>query len=175
MRCARQSGFTLTELLITVVVIGILAAVAVPSYSAYVARGQRSAAKVALQQAAQYLERNYTSFGCYDYDTNANACATTASLPNAYAPIGGGQVTYAVTVTYPATPTVGQSFRLAAAPCGTASGGCTAPGSNTSFTDTTCGALLLDNTGLQAIDKSGAGSWATPDTTAADVAACWQR
>ena len=172
----RQSGFTMTELLITMVVIGILAAVAIPSYSAYVTRGQRGAAKVALEQAAQYLERNYTSFGCYDYDITASKCATTATLPNPNAPIGGGQVTYLITVSYPAAPTVGQSFQLAAAPCGTAATpGCTATGSNTSFTDGTCGALLLDNTGLQSVDTSGAGSWPTTAPAATLVASCWQR
>jgi len=170
----RSSGFTLIELLVTIAVVAVLTAIAIPSYSAYTVRGQRAAAKVALEQAAQFLERNYTTYGCYDYDTTANACANTATLPNKNAPADGGQHTYQLIVAFPAAPTVGQSFQLAAAPCGTSTTACPA-GSNTTFTDTTCGALLLDNTGQQAVDSSGAGSWAAADITPAKVTTCWQR
>jgi type IV pilus assembly protein PilE len=149
----RSSGFTLLELLITVVLVGILAAIAIPSYSAYVTRGQRAAAKAALEQAAQYLERNYTVYG--NYSTGASGVAVT--LPNPYAPTDGGQITYALSATFP-TP---QSFSLTAAPCGGAS--CPS-GSNSNFNDTDCGTLTLDNTGLK--NTSGG-------TLSAD--ACWSR
>jgi type IV pilus assembly protein PilE len=149
----RSSGFTLLELLITVVLVGILAAIAIPSYSAYVTRGQRAAAKAALEQAAQYLERNYTVYG--NYSTGASGVAVT--LPNPYAPTDGGQITYALSATFP-TP---QSFSLTAAPCGGAS--CPS-GSNSNFNDTDCGTLTLDNTGA----KSTTGGTLNPD-------ACWSR
>ena len=42
---ARQRGFTLMELMITVAVVGILAAVAFPSYTQYIVRANRSAAQ----------------------------------------------------------------------------------------------------------------------------------
>jgi type IV pilus assembly protein PilE len=70
-------GFTLIELMITVAVIAILAAVALPSYQQYVVRTQRSAATACLVEMGQFMERVYLSNLRYDQ----NAGAATA-LPN---------------------------------------------------------------------------------------------
>ena len=162
-----SSGFTLLELLVAMVLVAILAAIAIPSYSAYVIRGQRAAAKAGLEQAAQYLERNYTANGCYNYTQPADCqgqSGTALTLPSALAsaPNGGGAFTYAIAAAGFGT---GQSFTLTATPCGD-SGACTAAGSNTSFTDPDCDALSLDNTG----NKTASGA-----VGASNPSKCWDR
>ena len=61
----RQKGFTLIEVMIVVAIIGILSALAYPSYTEYIARGHRADARAGLLQAQQWLERAATATGVY--------------------------------------------------------------------------------------------------------------
>jgi type IV pilus assembly protein PilE len=61
-----SAGITLIELMIAVGIVGILAAIAYPSYQAQMRRGNRTDAKAELMKAAQELEKCFTRFGAYD-------------------------------------------------------------------------------------------------------------
>ncbi|NTV48351.1 MAG: prepilin-type N-terminal cleavage/methylation domain-containing protein [Geobacteraceae bacterium] len=62
-----NSGFTLIELLIVVAIIGILAAIAIPQFSAYRAKAYNSAATSDLKNGKTSLETYYTEYQTYPY------------------------------------------------------------------------------------------------------------
>ncbi|WP_275547072.1 type IV pilin protein [Pseudomonas sp. Marseille-Q0931] len=69
----RQSGFTLIEVMITVVVIGILASIAYPSYQEFVKRGNRTEGQAFLNEVAARQERYFAQNNEYitsDEDIN---------------------------------------------------------------------------------------------------------
>ncbi|MFC3608768.1 type IV pilin protein [Stutzerimonas tarimensis] len=61
----RQNGFTLIEMMIAVAILGVLVAIAYPSYTEHVSKGKRAEAKAALMEAAQNLERYFSVNGSY--------------------------------------------------------------------------------------------------------------
>lgn len=92
-----KSGFTLIELMVTVAIIAILAAIAVPSYQNYVRRGQLTEATSSLANYAVLLEQYYQ-----DNRTYLNGAACGVPVP------AGGSAQY---FTYGcASPAGGQSF-----------------------------------------------------------------
>jgi len=73
-------GVTLTELMIVVVIIGILAAIAYPNYRQYAARAKRNEAKAALLQIATNQERFYLQNNTYTEDLTALGFPTTPTF-----------------------------------------------------------------------------------------------
>lgn len=57
----RVGGFTLIELMIVVLVVGVLMAIAYPSYQGHVIKTRRAAASACMVEAAQFMERFYTT------------------------------------------------------------------------------------------------------------------
>lgn len=69
---ARAFGFTLIELMITIVIVGVLAAIALPSYSSYIARARRADARTQLIQVAQFMQQFYASNDSFSKDRANN-------------------------------------------------------------------------------------------------------
>ena len=72
----KQTGFTLIELMVTIVIIAILAAIAVPSYQQYIQRGKITEATSNLSSVSLQLEKYYADNRKYDNGT-AGTCGVT--------------------------------------------------------------------------------------------------
>jgi type IV pilus assembly protein PilE len=145
---ARVSGFTLTELMITVVIISILASIAVPSYMSSVRKSRRTEARTALLDLAAREERfmatnstysktasdlGYGSFpeatasGYYNLDVDINAPSRTAAATftaKATAAAGKGQDKDTNCYKFQLTQTGVQTSATSGGADTTATGGC---------------------------------------------------
>lgn len=113
MNSRRRKGFTLIELVIAIAIIGVLAAIAFPSYRNYVIRSSRSAAQTELLQLANLQEKIYLN-------SNGYAVSITAAY-NGRDNGGLGKTTgrtddgkYVLSITPNATPT--QVYTITATP-----------------------------------------------------------
>ena len=75
-----EKGFTLIELLVVVLIIGILAAIAIPAFLGQQEKAKDSTAKSAVRNAASAIEAFYTDKATYAGATKANLKAIEPSL-----------------------------------------------------------------------------------------------
>lgn len=124
----RQVGFTLIELMIVVAIIGIIAAIAYPSYQRNVENTRRTTAQADMVELSQWMERRFTSG--YDY---RNPDGSVPTLPFTTTPRDGSAVFYNLSFSGTVTR---NAFTLQAAPAGAQAGD-------------RCGTLTLTSAGVK--------------------------
>lgn len=134
----KRAGFSLIELMVAIAIIGILAAIALPSYQNYVRQSNRAVAKGILLDNAQLMEQFYTENNRYNQalDGTAKTAPDITQSPRA------GAAQYDIAIDFPTN----NSFVLTATPTG-------------SMTGDMCGALTLTNTGAQGAGGSVEDCW----------------
>ncbi|MBK1731990.1 hypothetical protein CKO41_09340 [Thiococcus pfennigii] len=125
----RPRGFTLIELMITVAIVGILAAIAYPSYQEQIRKARRADAQAALLELAQFMERYYTMNNTYA------GADDEGTLPFEKAPKDGDATYY--TIDFEGVPD-GTSYTLVATPAG-------------AMTGDKCGTLSINAAGVKGI------------------------
>lgn len=143
------AGFTLIELMITLLVIGILSAIAYPIYEHQMIESRRTEARSALLELAAREERYYATQNAYT--TDAASLGYTGSWPITIGSDNWYQMQQPVLSTNP------PGFTLTAVP---------APGS-VQQQDTTCATLSVDSAGVESSTNSG-GSANSPEP-----GTCW--
>ena len=147
-RMGRTRGFTLIELMVTVVVGAILVTIAVTTYTNQVRKSRRTDAKTAVLDLAGREERNYSTSNTY-VAVPASLGYTGAAFPIV---VGNGYYNVNVAVVA-AAPGVPATFTITATPIGDQAN------------DTKCASFTVTDQGVQSALDSG-GADATTD--------CWR-
>ncbi len=140
-RAQREEGFTLIELLVVILIIGILAAIAIPSFLNQKGKGEDTAAKSNARAAATALETYYTDNSNYSCGTSAECVtklrAIEPELPASGLTITQGAATYTVAAasspsgrTFSVQKTSTGTTRPCSVPANTNAGGCKNPDAN---------------------------------------------
>ena|SRR5215208_127716 len=120
-----ESGFTLVELLVVMLILGILAAIAIPAFLNQRSKANDSDAKSAANTAQEAIETLATDNNGSYASANGNAGALTAiepTLNNASFTVAAGTNTYTITVT---ADTTNNTFSVARAANSTVTHPCT--------------------------------------------------
>ncbi len=132
------AGFTLVELLVTMVVLAILAAIAIPAYTSQIQKSRRTDARTALLDLAGREERFFSVNNAYSQVTTD--LGYVGAFPQT---VGSGYYSVNVTVPDPNYAGTGPSYVITATPVGTQTG------------DTTCASFSVNQIGKQSSTNSG--------------------
>lgn len=116
MNKSRTSGFTLLELMIAVVIVGILASIAYPSYTNYITQTRRSDATINLLRVSALQEKFLTQCGIYAANFGATQSCTAPGTLQTSSTTADGY--YSLEIAVNAT---GSTYTLTARPLGTQS------------------------------------------------------
>jgi len=154
-------GFTLIEIMIVVAILGIISAIALPSYTEYVRKGKRTDAKVELMRVAQLQESYFVQNLSYakDLTTGAGGLGLGATVKSE-------QLEYTMSISS-VTPAACTGLGG-----GTACTGFTllADATGSQSNDTECMDFTLSNTGVKGVST-------VTGTTTADldqIRKCWK-
>jgi type IV pilus assembly protein PilE len=137
-RFGRAGGYNLVELMVTVAVIGILSAFALPSYQQHVLKANRQDAQAILMETAQFMERYFTTNNAYSGSTDAALLANVSPV----SPKGAALTRIKYNIRFVAASRTASAYTLEAVP------------RNGQDIDT-CGTLTLSNTGVQTAAMAG--------------------
>lgn len=120
----KMRGFTLIELMITVAIVGILGAIAYPSYKSSVLKGKRAQGKTAIAELLQQQERYATQRNCYlGFTTDATTGIATATAPSPASACGGATATAVPFKTFSGDSLASAAYTLSASVCPVTGGG----------------------------------------------------
>jgi len=111
-----QKGFTLIELMVVIAIVGIITAIAYPSYNSMLASSARSTVQADLMSFASAMERHSTSNFTYKSAGAAGADTGTPAIFAGYSPASEPEANKNYTLVIDSVATNGQSYVLKATP-----------------------------------------------------------
>ena len=136
----KQHGFNLVELMVVVAIVGIIVAIAYPSYTEQVRKSRRAECAGAVTSLGSAMERYFTVNNTYLEAADGGADTGEPAVYETQCPVDGGTPTYNLTISAANAST----YTVQAAPTGKQA-------------DDKCGTLTLTNTGRKGVSGASSG------------------